>query len=150
MRAGDATTKINLSGTLTCSRLPFRVHDVTGRYLSPMIGAAYLFIEQLLYLCGPHHKKKQALHGDIGFNRLVTAVCTNKAKTRQRAIGEALTISLFLSSSITGTIRADTIPLLTFRMLIGSSSSGKSLTSVCPSTMIFKGYLFGWTNHHFP
>lgn len=51
------------------------------------------------------------------------------------------TIALVSSSSIRGTMRAEKIPLLMFKMLTGSSSSWKSKTVNSPFTVIFKEFL---------
>lgn len=51
------------------------------------------------------------------------------------------TIFLFLSPSSRGTARAEIIPLLMFRIVVVSPSSGYSFTSYMPSTTTFRGYL---------
>lgn len=48
---------------------------------------------------------------------------------------------LFLSPSSRGTARAEIIPLLTFRIVVVSPSSGYSFTLYMPSTTTFRGYL---------
>lgn len=56
-------------------------------------------------------------------------------------MGNNCTIFLFFSSSSRGTARAEMIPLLMFRMVVVSPSSGYSFTSYSPSTTTFRGYL---------
>ena len=51
------------------------------------------------------------------------------------------TIFLFLSSSSRGTAKAEIIPLLMFRMVVVSPSSGYNFTPYTPSTITFRGYL---------
>lgn len=46
-----------------------------------------------------------------------------------------------MSSSSRGTARAEIIPLLMFRIVVVSPSSGYSFTSYMPSTTTFRGYL---------
>lgn len=100
------------------------------------------------YLC---MTKQQTESGstwhDLIANYEAMKIFPKKKKSSNKQVRGA-TISLFFSSSITGTMRAETIPLLMLRMLTGSLSSGYSLTSVCPSTVIFRVFLLTWTDHH--